>query len=344
MNPDEIVPENLKNVDIKTLALNSQKFGELTFDRSYPLLEKLRQIFVDLEEFDYRSLLIPSQINQIESERNQLVELLRRLATYSLAEGFNRDSRDGFENEVENLYRQVMNETVNRLTFLRQEQALTKTDEKKLDSERKEVAKIKAEYQKIVKELTDEKQKYNKETAEAAKAKIERVAVFLGKHFELQATQYHTEASKWNRNRVVLFWTFLIIVALNVVAYLTLLITFHANIRPHFNPANIFDIQYAIFKIALLGLISWAMGFASRNYHINSNLEAVNLHRKNVAETMRDFTKNDATDVERSEMLRIGAEALFKHLPTGYMGKDGSTKEDGPVEKIINNFITGKQT
>ncbi len=52
---EPITKDNIKKVDIKSLALNKDKFGALTFNIAFPILERLQKFFIDLEDFDYKN-------------------------------------------------------------------------------------------------------------------------------------------------------------------------------------------------------------------------------------------------------------------------------------------------
>lgn len=337
----EISLENYLDFDIEALALNTEKFGEITFNRSLPFLKSLQITFKEFTELQYEQNLIPEFINQIYSQRDRLIEYLKRLQGFRLSEGFNKDIRDGFENEIESLYQEVYRTDLTWLTFLRQNASVQSKDTKKLQEEQKAVAKIKSEYEQIIKQLEQKKSKYEKETAAVQQAAGEKAAVTFGKHFEQQAKEYNKEAAKWEKGRITLYWAFLIIVVVNVLLYVYFFTTFKLDVKPHLNPNDFFTLQYGIFKVALLGLISWAMGYSARNYYINLRMESLNLHRKNVAETIRDFSKSNPSDEERAQVMQIGADAMFRHVSTSYSQKQND-KEDGPVETIVNNFIKGK--
>jgi len=339
----EVIVENFTDIKLGPLALNTEKFGEITFDRSLPNLESMQSTFKEFTDLQYDQKLIPEFVNQINSQRDRFVEFLRRLQTFRLSEGFNKDIRDGFENEVEALYQEVYRSDLPWLTFLRQDASIQSKDTKKLQDEQKAVAKLKSEYEQIIKQLEEKKSEYEKETTAVQKAAGEKAAVTFGKHFEQQAGEYRKEAQKWENGRMTLYWIFLVIVIINVLLYAYFFTTFKLNIKPHLDPNDFFTLQYGIFKVALLGLISWAMGYSAKNYYINSRLESSNLHRKNVAETIRDFSKSNPSESERGEVMRIGADAMFSHAPTNsaYSSKEVE-KENGPVDTIITNVIKGK--
>lgn len=338
---EEITLENFQTVDIKSLALNTERFGEITFNRSLPFLVFLQNTLKEFSELQYETALIPEFVERINSQRDRFIEKLRVLQSFRLAEGFNKDIRDNFENEVEALYQDVYREDLTWLTYLRQSSSIQSKDSKKLQEEQRAVTKIRAEYEAIIKQLEEKKSEYEKETTELEKAAGEKAAVTFGKHFENQARDYASKAAEWEAKRGVVYRTLLTLILLNIGAYLYLFITFKLNLKPHLDPADFFTLQYGVFKIAFLGLLSWSIGVASKAQNVNANLEALNCHKKNIAETIRDFTKSSASSEDKSLIMKIGAEAMFRHLPTGYSGKDKGS-DDGPVEKIINNFISGK--
>lgn len=340
-NPPEITVDNFKEFDIKSLALNTEKFGEITFDKSLPLLETLQSTLKEFSDLQYEQNLIQEFVNQINSQRDRFIEYLKKLQSFRLSEGFNKDIRDGFENEIDALYQEVYRTDLSWLTFLRQNASIQSKDTKKLQDEQKAVAKLKTEYEQIIKQLEQKKSEYEKETIAVQKAAGEKAAVTFGKHFEQQASENKENAEKWEKSRTFLYNLFLVLVVANVVAYLYLFITFKLGIKPHLDPKDFYTLQYGIFKVTLLGLISWAMGYSAKNYYINSHLQALNLHRKNIAETIRDFSKSNPSPEERARVMEMGAEAMFNQGSTGYPQKDGN-KEDGPVEKIITNIISGK--
>jgi len=117
------------------------------------------------------------------------------------------------------------------------------------------------------------------------------------------------------------------VVVLNIFLY-TGLIFFDKN------PDKYFTVQYGVAKIVFLSLLSYAIGFASKNYHIYAQLETVNIHRKNAANTMSDLlvANPDKPDV-RAEVIRQASEAIFKHLPIGHITK--TENQSGPIAEII---------
>ena len=121
------------------------------------------------------------------------------------------------------------------------------------------------------------------------------------------------------------------IIILNIVVYLC---RYFSNLDIN----SFFTLKYGVAKLVLLSLLSYATGFASRNYHIYAQLASVNTHRKNAAETMNDLiaANPDKEDV-RAEIIKQAADAMFRHLPVGHITK--SENHYGPISEIINKFV-----
>jgi len=120
---DPITKENFSSVNIKSLALDKNKFGALTFDSAFPILKKLQNFFVELEDFDYKNLLTQNEINQVESYKTNFVNYLQRLSNFDLGKdpNFNKNVRDSFENEIKNFNDNVAIALRSLYSYLRQE-------------------------------------------------------------------------------------------------------------------------------------------------------------------------------------------------------------------------------
>jgi len=339
----EIIAENLKTLEIKQIALNKDKFGALTFNKAYPLLHKLRKMFVEFEELGYKDFLTQSEIENIDNHREQLLNYIKRIHDIhpETDASFNKDVRDQIENEIENFYNSTVEHLRNSLIYLRQEVAFKSKDQESLQEERKAVLRVRKQSEEILKQLKKELKAVRKETKEVEEARGERAAVVFGKHFENQAEEYLKQADQWKATRSKFFRWLLGIIIANFVIYFYLFISNKLGWWPSFSPEEFFTLQYGIAKLVLLATLSYAIGFASRNYSINSNLEAINKHRKNVAETLKDFLASEPKSEDRSQLVKSGAEAMFKHSVTGYVSKRGY-KDDGPVREIIHSVLRGK--
>ena len=69
-----------------------------------------------------------------------------------------------------------------------------------------------------------------------------------------------------------------------------------------------------------------------------------NKHRKNIAETMKDFYESDLDATAKSFIINQGTEAMFENLPIGHISKSENKDNDGPIHQIINQVpkINGK--
>jgi len=343
MNPEEITRESLNKLSIKTLALNKDKFGVLTFDGSFPLLEKLQKLFIELDELDYKNSLSQPEINQVDQYIEQLLNHLRQLASFDLATGFNKDMHDGFENNIRGFYDEVFRNLRNILVYLRQEAALKSQDTKELQKQQKAAVQAEKEYKVLSNQLKQKLDALEKREQEVEVKHGEIAAEIFGKHFESQAKEYAQRAREWETKRSVFFKWLLFIIIGNLVIYLYLFISDKLGIWPNFPPREIFTIEYGAVKLALIGLLSYAVGFASKNYSANSHLEIINKHRKNVAETLKDFLGSKPEQNDRSVLIRSGADAMFRGSATGYVSKGDPVVSNEPVGGFISSLLGGKR-
>lgn len=339
MNPDEITIELLPNLDIKTLALNKEKFGTLTFDESYPLLEKLQKLFIELGELGYKDSISQPEIAQIDLYIEQFLNHLKQLAGFDLSTGFNKDMHDGFENTVKSFYEEVFKNLRNIIVYLRQEVALKSQDTKELQKQQKAALQAEKEYKILSEQLKQKLETLEKREQEVEIKHGEIAAVVFGKHFEAQAKEYAQRAKDWEAKRTTFFKWLLIIIILNLGLYIYLFVSDKLNIWPNFPPKEIFTLEYGAVKLALLGILSYAVGFTSKNYSANSHLEIINKHRKNVAETLRDFLSSQPEQQDRSVLVRSGADAMFRGSATGYVSKGDPGVNNEPVGNLINSLL-----
>lgn len=332
MNPEEINRETLSKLNIKGLALNKEKFGVLTFDESFPLLEKLQKLFIELDELDYKSNLSQPEINQIDQHIEQFLNYLRQLADFNLATGFNKDVHDSFENNIRSFYDEVFRNLRNLLVYLRQEAASKSQNVKELQKQQKAAVQAEREYKVLAEQLKQKIAALEKREQEVEVKSGEVAAIMFGKHFELQAKEYAQRAKDWEARRLTLFKWLLFIIIINLAVYLYLFITDKLNFWPNFSPREIFTLEYGVVKLALIGVLSYSIGFASKNYSANSHLEIINKHRKNVAETLKDFLGSNPETGDRSTLVRSGADSMFRGSATGYVSKG---------DPVINNEPTG---
>jgi hypothetical protein len=197
------------------------------------------------------------------------------------------------------------------------------------------LSQLKQQTEVLTKELVTANQTIKKETKKIEASQGERAAVSFGKHFEAQVNENSTSAKIWLDRRNKFFWTLFWIILINIVGYFYLFTANKIHWWPYFPPKDFFTVEYGIIKFALLALLSYGLAFCSRNYDIQSNQATSNQHRKNVAETLKDFLNSNPMPEDRAELMKQGTETMFKHLPIGYIPKIES-KDEGPVASVLN--------
>lgn len=338
---EEIKRETVTKVDIEKLALNKD-FGRLTFKESLPFLQKTQALFREFDELNYQNNLSQEEINSIDSKKDQFVQQLTQLQQFDIGQANSQVAHDNLEQQFINFHNSTSRELRTPLVYLRQEAALQSKDERNLQEEQKTATKARKQSEEILEQLRKELDSIRKETKEVAEASGERAAVTFGKHFESQAGEYSTKAVNWLTQRSTFFKWLLVIIGVNFIFYLFLFITNKLGVKPNIAPGEFFTPEYGVVKLTLLALLSYAIGFAGKNYNINSNLEAVNKHRKNVAETLSDFLKTKPEADDRSQLVKSAAEAMFRNSPSGY-GSKRESKDDGPIHEVVNNIISPKR-
>ena len=329
----------LKNFDIKGIALNREKFGDLIFEKSFPVLEKLRSIFVEFDELGYQALgaLPEDGVRNIRNLRDKFTQHLNRLKSFDMKEDGNfKSTHDAFENEMTNFYQTAFHTLFPLLTYLRQEMLLKRDDQKDLQKLRKDAVQTKQEYEKLSADLKLEIENLRKEKQVVESKRGEIPSAFLGVQFDNQATEYSSLSKSWLRLRNIFFGALCLLALVNLFLYFTLL---WMNI----DPKTIFTTSYLAIKIAVALVLIYGMSFASRNYNVNAHLTAVNTHRRNVAETMNRFLSTNPPEEDRAQIVRQGTEAMFKHMPVGYISKS-EQKDGNAFAEIVNNVIGGSKS
>ncbi len=164
----------------------------------------------------------------------------------------------------------------------------------------------------------------------------ELVAVGLGKDFGDQADEYQGKADEWLSKRNFWLGILFAVIGINIILFFVLFIG-HL-LKPEFtSPDQVFTVQYGLAKLALLLVLSYAIGFCSRNYNISSGLAATNRHRKNVAEVLLNALSSQLTEEAKGEMVRLAANEMFKHLPVGFINKEHQN-DSGPILEIVKKI------
>ncbi len=332
----EITSENLNDINIRKLTLNKD-FGKLKFERSQPHLIELQNLYKELDELDYQNNITQPEATGINGQKQELINLLKQIDQFDIAVVNSQQIHDDIENSIENHYNNAIPQLRSILVYLEHRAALKSKDKAGLQKQQKAAVQAEKIYKELSVKLQNEFKRLRRRKKVVEEAHGEIAAIYFGKHFENEAINSSKSADRWLRRRDKLFKWLLGIIIGNFIIYFCLFVVNKLG-WSGFSPEEFFTPQYGIVKLALLAILSYAIGFASRNYSINSNLEATNKHRKNVAETLTDFLSTNPDEKARSQMIKQGTEAIFKHLPTGYVPKS-EQKSEGPIYKIINTIL-----
>ena len=343
MSETDFTPASIPSVDVKKLALNKD-FGKLDFKNALEHIEKLQNLFVELDELGYQQQLTVDEVSSIDNQKNHFVTLLNRLKNFDIGQTNSQQLHDQIEQEFVNQRNTAEKAFRAMLTYLRQQAATDSQDAEELRRMQKEAAQTKQQYEKLSEQLSEQLKKLADQQTAIASKKGEVAAETFGKHFEASATEFSDAAEqRWFVIGRTSFILLIVIVAVNIIGYLTIFVGEKLGWWTMV-PTDFFTLEYTALKLALLLLLSYLVGFASRQYGINSHLAVTNLHRKNVAETMKDFYESDLDAAAKAVIIDRATEAMFKNLPVGYITKSESKDNDGPVHQVINQIpkINGK--
>ena len=337
MEQENFTNDSVSNADLKKLALDKD-FGRLNFENILKQLQDLQKTFVEFDELNFINCLTQEEINVIISHKNNFVALLNRLKNFDIGQANSQVDHDQIEQEIINLNNSVQKSSRAQLVYLRQESVVESQDTEELKRLQKETFQTKQEYEKLSSQLKEQLEVLSQKKKDIADKKGEVAAETFGKHFEIAAKNYEEKADKkWyilGRNSFIVLF---IVVVVNFLLYLYLFIGNKVNWF-EMKPTDFFTIEYGLVKLALLILLSYVVGFSSRQYSINSHLAASNKHRKNIAETMKDFYESDMDATAKSFIINKGTEEMFENLPIGHISKSENRDNDGPIHQIFNQI------
>lgn len=328
----EIKPDNLKVLKIEQIALNKDKFGALTFDKTFPMLNELRKILVEFEELGYINQLTPEEVGEVDGIKNRLLGYIQRINDLNPATdaGWNINLRSALENEIESFYRSSIRQLRNNLVFLRQEMALKSSDQQTIAEEQKAANQARKQAEETLAELKGKLEKLNEREQQIESTSGKIGAKVLGIHFDIETERYQRSADYWLRGAIISYIILIVFVLAGIIYYTFIKEGGWAKVIW----------QEGAAKITLFAVIWYAVSFLVRNYNVNSHLAAVNRHRAAVARTLEDFLVGSPT--RQSEMLKNATEAMFKHAPVGFISK-AEKDSNNPIFEIANK-ITGSKT
>jgi hypothetical protein len=315
-------------------------YGALKFQISAEYLSKLQGLFREFTELQYQTILSKPEIEDIDNRKVRFIDYLKRIDGFNLNHSNPKPLHDQLEGEIERFSNETTQQTKTNRVFLRQEAALKSKDEEELQKQQKAAVQAEAVYKELSNKLQNELENLKQKKTEIETTHGEIASVTLAKHFEKQANEDNFNMNRWLGIRDKTFWLLIIIIVFNFLIYFGILI-FKSLGKITFGPESFFTLEYGLAKLALLSILSYGLGFASKNYNVYANMNAINTHRKNVAQTLQDYIATNPELEAKSEMIKEGTEAMFKHMPIGYIGRlEG--KDSNAIYEIINHYIQPK--
>jgi len=332
MNEDQ--KKKIKEFSIKKYALNKDKLGSLIFDEAYKYFEEIQKLFIELIDLDYEGKLTPNEVQNISNRGTEFIDNhLIKLESYDINQDNAKNLHDNITNQIRDFYNSFSKEHRSALTYLRQEAGLENQSAKDLQKAQKEIVASKKEYERLINDLTEKTKELDAREIEVKSKHGKVAATLLAKRFENQCEEHDKSAKKWLDVRNIFFVWIVVILVFNFILYFSIFFANKLN-WIELQTDGIFTIEYGIVKLALLSVLSYGLAFCSKNFRIESNLKSINTHRKNVAQTLDDFLATNSEEETRNEMIKHGVEAMFKHLPLGYISNEDS-RDSGPMNEII---------
>lgn len=339
--PSEITDQNVLMVDVDIIA-KDRRFPELKFTIAKEKLSKVQKWFLEAQDLNYEKLLIAEDLSRFSDSKNKLKEYFENLLLFDTRTTREnaKQEHDSLEVQIDKFFNEVYQQLAMRiLPFLRQEAAQKSQDKQSLVKEQKVAAKARKQYEELSQQLRNELESLQQQKKKVETAHEEVASKYLAVQFKKQAEEYEISSKEWLSLRNKLYRVLIIIIGANFLAYLTLFILDKVW-GVGLPPSEIFTLEYGLVKLALLAVLSYGVGFASKNYNVSSHLAAINKHRRNVAQTLDDFLSTSPD--RKAEMLRQGTEAMFKHVSIGYIRRE-EQKDSGPIYEIINKVIPNKE-
>lgn len=328
--------DELKSLNIENLCTR-QELWALNFSSSIDILEKARDMIVDIMESINFNDLSTQEKGYVENWKRSLESHLTQIRDFNLTVGDNpTNTRDNIESNIRSFY----NEFVERVrwihTYIINQSLIDATKSKDFLKSIKEIQWLKHEFleekkwlQDIVKQLQQEREK-----VQASKGQIS--ASYLSQEFEAQYENYKNEANDRYTYAKIMYFLLLFVIVVNLVVYFRM-------IYKGQDITNLFNYEYGIGLIALVSILFYGLTFCSNNYKVAKNLESINRHRRNVAETFGRFLETSPDDVEtKNKLLQEAAVAMFQYIWSWYLVKD--TGISTPTLEMVNKILPVNKT
>lgn len=290
--------EPLSDENLAELA-RERELGELNFASVVEKLNVIRRLVqaLGLEPDDE----LPSAVvTQVTAQLDQVVTIISQIQAFTLAQDQAATQRTNLETQVEN-YREWFVQNV------RPHLRGTETD----------ISASKAQIEDALIKATDASTEIDELLNRLRRAAGEAGATELSSYYQRQSTNHETQAGRFLIGAVAAFvFTLALGIVLFVVAPIS--ITSTSTVAVEWTQLT----RSLIARLFFLGLSTYVLAFAVRNYRINRHLQTTNEEKRNALNTYPLFVAAAPTAETENIVTSAVATSVFGATDTGYL--DGS--------------------
>lgn len=324
---EEKYRDSPRKIDIQALC-SDNRFGEINFLAVIKPLEKMISDIIELEDLDYKNNLPQSDINQIDSVKNQLNRFINQIQGFSLSQPNPSQVRDNIQLQINRLYEtSFIQNTRTPLMYLKQQIKLDKRTEKELQT-------AIANAKKIEKELQERLSKIKQDEESIVMKKGIISSRYLSQKFQEAADSSLRKAQYWEK------WVFWLSIGMTTIIIVLFLIYMKwPTWLLGADTSNTVKIEYGLFSVTLIASIFFFLRIVLRNYNILNHTTSANEHRTNVAATIEGFLENAQDDKElKDALLKEGTNAMFSPGSTGFLDKE-QMEVSTPVKEVVTTVM-----
>lgn len=327
---DNKYPDSPRNLDLASICTDKAKLGPLTFDNSLPLLEKIKEYIVELEDLDYKDNLTVNEAGKVESVKNDFLNShVKKIQNFQVGVADSMNIKINIERDINNFYNTALTNLRPLLTALRLELQSNNKTQKELQLSLTNAKKLEKE---LREKIQDVSMGIEKDKKEVEKGKGVVSAQFLSKEFDSQFSIHEDKAETYWYPKIRYYYIALFGFA--VISFGT-----YVFIREKYPNDSKFLIEWAIFSLLIISLFFYGLNFSNKNFNIQKNLAALNKHRRNVAQTFQGFLNSGVDDNDiKNALLKESAEAMFKNESTGYLSKD-QMQITTPIQEMVTKIV-----
>ncbi len=318
--------DSIRNIKIEEICTNSN-FGELNFQPVVELLKLMVAEVVELENLDYKSNVTQSEVNQIDSARNNLKNYINQIENFSIAQPNASQTRDGIIQNLQSYYENSFaSQTRQSLLYLR--------DKVRLNAKNSEAEyrKLASELQKLVSEVKTEKEKLkiDQESIKTQKGIVS--SQYLSQFFNKESEEAKIESKRLKKN----FDIYTVIILFVLVGLFALYLFWIRKLGDNLK------IEFGIISTTLVAVMFFYLRVVLREYNIIKHIQISNKHRANIASTLEGLLSQVEQDIElKSSLIKEASISIFQSESTGYLTKD-QIEVSTPVKEVVNTVMNYK--